>query len=172
MADDIALDPNGGLLMPGLASQPMFYAGLFEKYGIGVQTARVGKFKSAIEPYTRGDLSPENREQLQQILDDLWFNMRDTVARARDIEPEDLQSLLDSGEGYLADDVLAEGLVDRLVYLDEFLEDIKKATGRGGSSEAFKQVGLGQYIRQISQVSPGAEAEPATDGSELSLIHI
>jgi len=166
VADDIALDPNGGLLMPGLASQPMFYAGLFEKYGIGVQTARVGKFKSAIEPYTRGDLSPEHRAQLQQILDDLWFNMRDTVARARDIEPEDLQSLLDSGEGYLADDVLAEGLVDRLVYLDEFLEDIKKATGRGGSSEAFKQVGLGQYIRQISQVFPGAEAEPATDGSE------
>lgn len=166
VADDIALDPNGGVLMPGLASQPMFYAGLFEKYGIGVQTARVGKFKSAIEPYTRRDLSPENREQLQQILDDLWFDMRDTVARARDIEPVDLQSLLDSGEGYLADDVLAEGLVDRLVYIDEFLEDIKKATGRAGSSEAFKQVGLGQYIRQISQVSPGAEAEPATDGSE------
>lgn len=172
VADDIALDPNGGVLMPGLASQPMFYAGLFEKYGIGVQTARVGKFKSAVEPYTRSDLSPENREQLQQILDDLWFDMRDTVADARSIEPEELQSLLDSGDGYLADDVLAEGLVDRLVYIDEFLEDIKKATDREGSSKSFKQVGLGQYIRQISQVSPGAEAEPATDGAESGRVAV
>ena len=165
VADDIALDPNGGLMMPGLASQPMFYAGLFEKYGIGVQTARVGKFKSAVEPYTRTNLSPENREQLQRILDDLWGEMSRTVATARDLSAEDLQSLLDSGEGYLADDILAHGLVDRLAYLDEFLDDLKEATGRTNSSKPFKQVSLEQYIGQISSTIAGAEAEPATDGS-------
>ena len=166
VADDIALDPNGGLLMPGLASQPMFYAGLFEKYGIGVQTARVGKFKSAVEPYTRSDLSPENREQLQGILDDLWSEMRDTVADAREIAPEDLQSILDSGEGYLPDDILEHGLVDRLAYLDELLAELKAATGRSNSSQPFKQVALGQYIAQLSPAMAGDEARPATDGSE------
>ena len=42
LATDVALDPQGGILMPGLASEPMFYAGAFEKFGIGVQVSRVG----------------------------------------------------------------------------------------------------------------------------------
>jgi len=70
-ASDIALDPYGMILMPGLASEPMFYTGTFEKYGIGVQVTRVGKYKSYVEPYTRKDMSPENREQTQKLLNDL-----------------------------------------------------------------------------------------------------
>src|SRR4051812_34635136 len=46
VATDLALDPYGMILMPGLASQPMFFAGAFEKYGINVQVTRVGKYKS------------------------------------------------------------------------------------------------------------------------------
>ena len=80
LANDTALDPQGGLLMPGLASQPMFYAGAFEKFGVGVQVSRAGKFKSAVEPYTRRELSADNREQLEVLLDDLWAHIRDTVA--------------------------------------------------------------------------------------------
>ena len=36
-ASDLALDPYGMIIMPGLASEPMFFAGAFEKYGVGVQ---------------------------------------------------------------------------------------------------------------------------------------
>src|SRR6185295_7713740 len=63
VASDLVLDPYGMILLPGLASQPMFYAGAFEKFGIGVQVTRVGKYKSYVEPFTRKDMSPENREQ-------------------------------------------------------------------------------------------------------------
>jgi len=51
-AGDVVLDPYGLILMPGLASHPLFFAGAFEKFGIGVQVTRVGKYKGAIEPYT------------------------------------------------------------------------------------------------------------------------
>src|SRR5690606_943039 len=47
-ADEIVLDPYGMIAMPGLASEPMFYAGAFEKFGVGVQVTRVGKYKSAV----------------------------------------------------------------------------------------------------------------------------
>ena len=43
-ATELALDPYGLIEMPGLASEPMFFAGAFEKYGIGVQVTRVGKY--------------------------------------------------------------------------------------------------------------------------------
>ena len=69
VANDVVLDPYGMILLPGLASEPMFYAGAFEKFGIGIQVTRVGKYKSYVEPFTRKDMSPENREQVQKLLD-------------------------------------------------------------------------------------------------------
>ena len=71
-ASEIVLDPYGAVVMPGLASQPMFLTGAMEKLGVGVQVTRVGKYKSAVEPYTRKDMSVESRQQTQNLLDDLW----------------------------------------------------------------------------------------------------
>lgn len=172
VADEISMDPNGGVLMPGLASQPTFYAGAFERFGVGVQTARAGKFKSAIEPYIRQDLSPENREQLQAILDDLWMEMRDEIAAARGKSPDELQALVDRGEAFIAEHVIAHGLVDRLIYLDVFLDEIKEATGRADSSRPFKQVSLRSYVGQISKVAAGVEAEPSVDGDESGRVAV
>ncbi len=160
LADDIALDPQGILLMPGLASQPTFYAGAFEKFGIGVQVSRVGKFKSAVEPFTRRDFSPENRAQLQAILDDLWTELRDTVAAARGLEPDRLQQLVDTGESFLAADVVEAGLVDRIAYLDEILAELKEATAVTEPDESFKQVSLGAYISQMPKIDAAPEEQP------------
>jgi len=170
VADEISLDPNGAILMPGLASQPTFFAGMLDRFGIGIQTAKAGKYKSAIEPYTRSDLSPENREQLEVILDDLWSVMRDDIASARGMSPDDLQNLIDGGDAFLADDVVAAGMVDRLVYLDVFLDELKAATGRTNSSRPFKQVSLEAYVAQINQVKVGPEAEPAESGNKSGRI--
>ena len=172
VADDIAMDPNGAILMPGLASQPTFYTGAFEKFGVGVQTARAGKFKSAVEPFTRKQLSPENREQLQSILDDLWTEMRDEVAQSRAIEPMALQRLIDEGDAFLAEDVVLHGMVDRLIYLDVFLDELNDATGRTNSDQPFKQVGLRAYVSQISQIAAGVEAEPARAGDESGRVAV
>ena len=172
VADDIAMDPNGAILMPGLASQPTFYTGAFEKFGVGVQTARAGKFKSAVEPFTRKQLSPENREQLQSILDDLWTEMRDEVAQSRAIEPMALQRLIDEGDAFMAEDVERHGMVDRLIYLDVFLDELKGATGLTNSAQPFKQVGLRAYISQISQIAAGVEAEPVRAGDESGRVAV
>ena len=86
-ADNVALDPYGMILMPGLASQPMFFAGLFEKYGVNVQVTRVGKYKSAVETFTRRDMSPENREEVTQLLGDIWRELLADIARTRRLEP-------------------------------------------------------------------------------------
>jgi len=50
------------------SSQPLFLTGALEKYGIGVQVIRVGKFKAAVEPFLLTKLSPENRQQTQKLL--------------------------------------------------------------------------------------------------------
>jgi protease IV len=149
VADDVVLDPYGVVVMPGLASQPMFFTGAFEKFGVGVQVTRVGKYKSGIEPYTRKDMSPENREQVQQLIDDLWRTLTVSIEESRKLPVGGLQRVVDE-KGFIRAEAAKEaGLVDRIAYLDEVLEELKEATGRKGSSRPFKQVNLKEYVRLV-----------------------
>lgn len=150
VADEITLDPYGALFVPGLASQPMFYTGAFEKFGIGVQVTRVGKYKSGIEPYTRKEMSPENREQVQKLLDDVWAELTAAIEAARGLPAGAVQRIADEKGMIRAEAARAGGLVDRVAYFDEMLDDLKAETGRRGSSRPFKQIALKEYARQVS----------------------
>jgi len=150
VADEITLDPYGALFVPGLASQPMFFTGAFEKFGVGVQVTRVGKYKSGVEPYTRKDMSPENREQIQKLMDDIWRELTVAIEEARKLPAGALQRIVDEKGMIRADVAKAAGLVDRVAYFDEMLDDLKAETGRKGSSRPFKQIALKEYARQVS----------------------
>ena len=67
VADQYYLNPSGMIELKGLATEVTFFKDFAEKYGIGVEVIRHGKFKSAVEPFLRNDISPENKEQLQNI---------------------------------------------------------------------------------------------------------
>lgn len=154
-ADELVIDPYGEIFMPGLAVQPMFFAGAFEKFGVGVQVTRVGKYKSAVEPYIRKDLSPENREQLQKLLDDIWGDLLADTAAARGLKAEDIQALVDR-EGFIrADAALQAKLVTRVAYRDEVLDELKARTGRKGADKPFRQVALSDYIGQLDDQKNG-----------------
>jgi protease-4 len=147
VASDVVLDPYGMILLPGLASEPMFFAGAFEKFGIGIQVTRVGKYKSYVEPFTRKDMSPENREQIQKLLDDVWGSLVADIAKSRGLTPAAVQATVDAEGIIRADAAKAGKLVDRVAYRDEVIEELKAATGRKGSKESFKQITLAGYAR-------------------------
>ncbi|MFZ5495258.1 MAG: signal peptide peptidase SppA [Verrucomicrobiota bacterium] len=149
-ADEIVLDPYGVLVLPGLASQPMFFTGAFEKFGIGVQVTRAGKYKSGVEPYTRKDMSPENREQIQKLIDDLWKTLTASIEEGRKLPAGALQRLVDEKGFIRAEAAKAAGLVDRIAYFDEVLDELKEETGRKGSARPFKQINLKEYARHVS----------------------
>jgi protease-4 len=150
-ASEIVLDPYGVILMPGLASQPMFFAGAFDKFGIGVQVTRVGKYKSAVEPYTRKDMSPENRQQLQKLIDDIWQTLTVSIEEARKLPAGALQKVVDAKGLIRAEAAREHKLVDRVAYHDEVLAELKVATGRKkDSTQPFKQIGMKEYARLVS----------------------
>jgi protease-4 len=149
VANQVALDPFGLILMPGLASQPIFYAGALEKYGVGVQVTRVGKYKSYVEPFTRTDMSPENREQVQKLLDDIWGSLVSDIAHSRKVTPAALQATVDS-EGIIKPPAAVEAhLVDKVIYRDELVDQLKRETGVTAPTESFKQVPLATYARTV-----------------------
>jgi len=146
-ADDLAIDPYGLILMPGLATQPMFFAGAFEKYGVGVQITRVGKYKSFVEPFTRKDMSPENREQMQKLLGDMWGAIVADIGASRKIKPAAVQATVDA-EGIVRPEAAkAAKLVDRVAYRDEVIDGMKHLTGGEGPHGSFKQISLADYSK-------------------------
>jgi protease-4 len=152
-ADDLAVDPFGAILLPGLAAQPMFFTGAFEKLGIGVQVTRVGRYKSAIEPYTRKDMSPESRAQTQKLLDDLWGELARSIEESRRLAPGELQKAVDS-EGLIRPEIAKEaGLVDRIAYADEVLDELRVSTGAKAVKKSFRQISMASYAPLVPDTS-------------------
>jgi protease IV len=158
-ASDVVLDPYGMILLPGLSSRPLFMAGAFDKFGVGVQVTRVGKYKSAVEPFTRKDLSPAAREDLQKLLGDIWTNLESDIARSRGLQPAEVQEAVDDHGLFMASDALAAKLVDRTAYRDQVIDELKARTGvRVGGAGTFKQIGLPAYARLMAENAPAGGA--------------
>lgn len=152
-ASDLALDPYGMILLPGLAAEPMFFAGAFEKVGINVQVTRAGKYKSAVEPFTRREMSAENREEVRELLQDLWDSLLGEIAASRGVTAAQVQAVVDQEGLIRAAEALGAKLIDRTAYRDEIYDALKAKTGRAGSEKPFKQVSLPNYARHLKPAS-------------------
>lgn len=158
VANNIVLNPVGLMEINGLSSQPMFLTGALQKYGVGVQVVRVGKFKGAVEPFILDKLSPENRQQTQKLLDDVWGEWRTSVGTSRKIKPEKLQAIADNQAILEASSAKASGLVDQVAYIDEVVTDLKKLTTSDKKDKSFRQINISDYA-QVSDKSIGAERQ-------------
>ncbi|MEG3861451.1 signal peptide peptidase SppA [Microcoleus sp. herbarium12] len=147
VANTIAINPYGSLEINGFSSQSMFLTGAFEKYGLGVQVTRVGKYKSAVEPFLLKKMSPENRQQTQKLLGDIWGEYLKTVGPSRKLTVPQLQAVADNGGTLMADEALKSKLVDKVVYFDEIATELKKLTGTDAEDKSFKQISLKNYAK-------------------------
>ena len=82
-ADEIYLDPLGFVLLDGYGRYRMFFKDALDKLGVDINVFRVGAFKSAVEAYTRTDMSAEDREESLAYLNALWTNYQSAITRAR-----------------------------------------------------------------------------------------
>jgi len=98
-ADEVYLDPLGFVVLPGPGRYNMYFKEAIDKLGIDVHLLRVGKFKSAGEPFTRRDMSPEEREESTTYLQALWRGYRTSVGAVRRIDPEAISAY---ANGYTA----------------------------------------------------------------------
>ncbi|MBD2775337.1 signal peptide peptidase SppA [Iningainema tapete] len=158
VADTVVVNPVGEMEINGLGTQPMFLKGAFDKYGIGVQVVRVGKFKGAVEPYVLDKLSPENRAQTQKLFNDVWTQWRQDVGYSRKINPQKLQAIADNQARLLAPQAKASGLVDKVGYFDEVVADLKKLTDTKPDKRTFSQISLANYA-EVPGKSFGMERE-------------
>ncbi|MBF2027605.1 MAG: signal peptide peptidase SppA [Oscillatoriales cyanobacterium C42_A2020_001] len=145
VADSIVLHPFGSLELNGLNSEGTFFAGALQKYGIGVQVTRVGKYKSAVEPFLLTKRSPENRQQTQQLLGDLWDEFSTSVNQERKVTPQQLQSIADSDGLLEPTEALNRRLITKVGYEDEVVEQLKQLSTEDNNS--FRRINLQTYAK-------------------------
>ncbi len=159
----VIVNPFGEMEMTGLVSQPMFFGGAFQKYGIEVQVTRVGKYKSAVEPFVLDKMSDANREQTAKWLGDIWDEWKGSVAKNRHKTADDIQKISDELGVLLAAEAKTAGLVDQIAPEDEVLDQLKALTGKTAKDKEFPQVSMDEYA--------GLPAEPQKGKNRIALIY-
>ncbi|MDR0498853.1 MAG: signal peptide peptidase SppA [Holophagales bacterium] len=146
------INPLGVIDVSAPTANLTFFSRAFDKYGVQVQVTKVGKYKSAVEPFTSDRMSPENREQIRAYLEEIWDGIKTGIAKGRGVEPAVIQQLADTKGLMSAKEAQSERLVDLLTYYDEILDELKRMTGSEISAKTFPQIDIETYAR-TSQVS-------------------
>jgi len=148
-ASTIYMNPYGEMEIPGLAVIKTYYKEGFDKYGINVQVTRVGKYKSAVEPFILTKMSDADREETQKLIDDLWGDFVTAVTASRPIDATTFQQLVDTDGYILPAHALTAHLVDKLSYFGDVLTDLGKVAPSSDYARIplpFKQVAIGDYM--------------------------
>ncbi|MBQ1606710.1 MAG: S49 family peptidase, partial [Bacteroidales bacterium] len=135
VADEVYVNPQGGMSWQGMCSQIMFYKNVLEKLGVEMQVFRHGQFKSAVEPYICDKMSPANRKQYSVLLNSIWGKVCRGISEARGISVEDLNMYADSLSLRKAQDAVTLKFADAVKYYDEVIDELKAKSGFDGKDK-------------------------------------
>jgi protease-4 len=129
VADNVVLDPFGNLFLDGFIWGRQYYKGTLEKLGIGFQEFRYFKYKSARETYANDKMSEADRVQLQEIVDDWYYEARKDICEGRKLTYEKFDDIIDNVVYVTPDNALKLGLVDTLARWDAIGDIVEELEG-------------------------------------------
>jgi len=148
VANKIYMHTTGELSWKGLASVPTFYRGLADKLKAKPLVFKAGKYKSAVERYTEKKMSPESRQQIEELLEGVWEKAVREISASRNIDPMDLKSFAESYSVRTSEDAKKVGLVDELSSYTDFLESIL-LKGEGNAELTEDQVITKKDLKRV-----------------------
>lgn len=153
-ADEIYLDPLGFVLIDGYDRYRMFFKQALDKLGVDINVFRVGAFKSAVEEYTRTDMSPEDKQESEAYLKAMWTTYQVAMTRVRKLPPDAVSNYVNSlaknvaaQGGNAAQVALQAGLVTGIKTQQEVEKRIADLVGKDDSTGSFKSVSEQDYVR-------------------------
>lgn len=159
--DSIFSPPESFFEFDGFFNQVTFLDGAFEKLGIETEVIRHGKYKGAVEPLYRKELSKENEYQITQILDEVNTTFLNAVSSKTGRSSEELNDVL-NGQPHLTSHFgHQEGLIDSLLYEDELANHIKQQIGVDESS-SLQTISHGRYSK-VSASAAGLNTPSTSD---------
>ena len=153
-ANEIILHPDGGVAIDGYSTVRLYYKSFIDKLEVTVNLFRVGKYKSAMEPYIRDNMSEADKEARLAYLKVLWDSWKNVVSENREIQTNIIQSYADNLDEYM----LAEGgngakaalklnLVDKLLNRTQKREYLIELIGKDEEEKSFAQISSSDYFK-------------------------
>jgi len=154
------MDPEGSVTVEGLSQYRQYYReALQDKLGVNIQLFKVGKFKSAAEPYVLDAASPQSKEADLYWMSDLWERYLTDIAKNRKISVEQLKTNIANSEsnviqnnGDLAQLSIQQKLVDGLVTEEEVENSLEKNGARNPLTKNIEGVSSDYYYSMIEHM--------------------
>lgn len=168
-ADDITVDPLGGVDIEGLSSYQNYFKDALDKLGVNVNVFRVGEYKSAVEPFLRNDMSEEAKLANREWLGDLWTRFDALTSETRKLPvgavdgyARNMAEGIETAGGDAAQWALDSKLVTSVETLAEFRERVATKVGVDEETGSFRQVWFGDYL---GNARLGKQSQQLMDGS-------
>ena len=129
VADTIYINPVGMMEFKGLYSESLYFKDFQEKSGLKMEVIRLGKYKSAVEPFLDNEMSDNNREQILAYLNSLWSEIKNDISESRNISVENLNNIADSLLARNPNLAKSSKLIDKITFYDEYINEIKNEVG-------------------------------------------
>lgn len=159
-ADTVFIHPMGEVFLKGFGLYQPYFKDALDKLGVEWNVFRVGKYKSAVEPFMLNGMSPEARDDYTSLVDQLWLDYQSDVAAARKLSGDSIKQYSDAmdqgltathGDG--ARLALNAHLVDKIADFDQMEEAVEKVVGTANHS--FRSVDFRDYDASLSDSSFG-----------------
>jgi len=168
-ADNIIINPMGALDLHGFGVYRLYFKQAMEKLQVNYNIFKVGTYKAALEPFTRNDMSFEDRQQSEIWLSALWKLYVDDITGQRNLPPDtidkytrDIAAQLRLTDGNSAKLALKLGFVDQILtraQLNSYLASVA-----GNDDEKPHTISSYDYFNQLEHTSDRDSAEPAAVG--------
>jgi protease-4 len=165
VADELYLNPVGSIELNGLVQEVVFFKGLLDKLGIEPQVFRVGEFKSAVEPFTRTEMSEASREQTNAFLNNIYAVFLEEVSRSRGIDRNELERISDEMLVRNAEDAARFKVVDKLAYYDEVMDSMRQRLNIEEEDTKINFIKYGKYKKSIKSEGGGTDRIAVIIGS-------
>ncbi|NBU25133.1 MAG: signal peptide peptidase SppA [Gammaproteobacteria bacterium] len=153
-ADEVYLDPMGLVVIEGYERYRNYYKQALDKLGVDVNVFRVGTYKSAVEPWLRSDMSPEDREASQAFVNSLWETYVAAVSKARGLAPEAVLSYVNTlspavqaAKGDGAKVALQAKLVTALKTPREVEQRVMQLAAKDDDKDTYRGVSVNEYLK-------------------------
>ena len=144
-ADRVFMSPEDELDVKGLRAELFFAKNTLDKLGVSLEFQHVGKYKDAPDMFTKTSSSPETREVINLLLDQLYGDFVNTIAQGRNQQPAEVRALIDTGP-FVGKEALKGGLVDALAYEDEMYGQLQDRVKLGNLNKVAEH----DYVRAPS----------------------
>lgn len=150
VADTIYINPVGDLDFRGLATELLYMKDIQEKTGVKMDVIRLGKYKSAVEPFLDSEMSEANREQISSYLNSIWSNLRKEVGESRNLDMDYLDEIANDLLARTPERAVEVGLADKIAYYSEYEAVLRNALGVKEEKE-IERINLVDYTVKIGR---------------------